>query len=179
MDNKLKGTQTEKNLWAAFAGESQARNKYDYFAKAFKKAGYEQIAKIFQETALNEKEHAKREFKFLFDLTDLKAQLQSAIDGEHHEQTIMYPGFAKTAEKEGFSEISKVFKEIGEAEVAHEKRYKKLLKRVQDKTMFKEDKVIEWKCSNCGYVHKGKTPPKECPACAHPIGYFERLAENY
>lgn len=176
---KLKGTQTEKNLWAAFAGESQARNKYDYFAKEFKKAGFVQISKIFEETALNEKEHAKREFKFLVKLGDLKAHLRAAIDGEHYEQTKMYPEFAKTAKKEGFPEIAKVFEEIAEAERAHEKRYKKLLKRVKDKSMFKEKRTIKWKCNNCGYVHEGKTPPKICPACAHPQGYFERLAENY
>jgi rubrerythrin len=179
MNKKLKGTQTEKNLWAAFAGESQARNKYDYFAKAFRKAGYIQIAKIFEETALNEKEHAKREFKFLVDLGELKEHLQAAIGGEHYEHTTMYPGFAAVAEKEGFSDIAKVFREIGEAEVAHEIRYKKLLKRVNDKTVFKENKPIKWKCDNCGYVHEGKTPPEMCPACAHAKAYFERLAENY
>jgi rubrerythrin len=176
---KLKGTQTEKNLWAAFAGESQARNKYEFFAKEFKKAGYEQIAAIFQETAKNEKEHAKREFKYLVKLGDLKAHLKAAIDGEHYEHTKMYPDFAKTAKKEGFKELANVFTEIGEVEVAHEKRFNKLLKRVKDKTVFKENKSIEWKCSNCGYIHKGKTPPKVCPACAHKISYFERLAENY
>ena len=179
MANKLNGTQTEKNLWAAFAGESQARNKYEFFAKEFKKAGYEQIAEIFQETANNEKEHAKREFKYLVKLGDLKAHLQSAIDGEHYEQTKMYPEFAQAAEKEGFPEIAKVFLEIGEAEVAHEKRYKKLLKRVEDKTMFKESKTVKWKCRNCGYIHEGKTAPGACPACAHPTAYFERLCENY
>jgi rubrerythrin len=179
MAKKLSGTQTEKNLWAAFAGESQARNKYDYFAKEFKKAGYEQIAAIFQETALNEKEHAKREFKFLVELGDLKAHLKAAIDGEHFEHTKMYPEFAQAAEKEGFPEIAKVFQEIGEAEVAHEKRYKKLLKRVEDKTMFKENKSTKWKCRNCGYIHEGKTAPGACPACAHPTAYFERLTENY
>jgi rubrerythrin len=176
---KLKGTQTEKNLWAAFAGESQARNKYEYFAKEFKKAGYEQIAAIFQETANNEKEHAKREFKYLVKLGDLKDHLQTAIDGEHYEQTKMYPDFAKTAKKEGFKEIAKVFKEIAEAEIAHEKRYKKLLSRIKDKSMFKEKKVTKWKCRNCGYIHEGKTPPKVCPACAHSLSYFERLCENY
>ncbi|MBT3583163.1 rubrerythrin family protein [Candidatus Woesearchaeota archaeon] len=176
---KLKGTQTEKNLWAAFAGESQARNKYEFFAKEFKKAGYEQIAAIFQETANNEKEHAKREFKYLVKLGDLKSHLKAAIDGEHYEQTKMYPDFAKTAKKEGFKEIAKVFEEIAKAEIAHEKRFDKLLKRVKNKTVFKEKKAIEWKCANCGYVHKGKTPPKVCPACAHPKSYFERLAENY
>jgi len=175
----LKGTQTEKNLWAAFAGESQARNKYDYFAKEFKKAGYEQIAAIFEETALNEKEHAKREFKFLVELGDLKAHLQDAIDGEHYEHTKMYPEFAEIAKEEGFPEIAAVFMKIGEAEVAHEKRYKKLLKRIMDKDMFKEDKKIKWKCRNCGYIHEGTTPPGKCPACAHPTAYFERLVENY
>ncbi len=175
----LKGTKTEKNLWAAFAGESQARNKYDYFAKEFKKAGYEQIAGIFEETALNEKEHAKREFKFLVKLGDLRAHLQAAIDGEHYEYHHMYPEFAKIAKEEGFLEIAKVFTEIGEVEVEHEKRYKKLLKRVKDGTMFKEPRTIRWKCRNCGYVHEGKNPPAACPACAHPRAYFERLAENY
>ncbi len=175
----LKGTKTEGNLWAAFAGESQARNKYDYFAKEFKKAGYEQIAAIFQETALNEKEHAKREFKFLVKLGDLKAHLQAAIDGEHYEHAKMYPEFARVAKQEGFSEIAKVFEEIGEVEVAHEKRYKKLLKRVQEDSMFKEGKTIRWKCRNCGYIHEGKTPPASCPACAHSKAYFERFCENY
>ena len=175
----LKGTQTEKNLLAAFVGESQARNKYDYFAKEFKKAGYEQIAEIFQETALNEKEHAKREFKFLVELGNLKEHLQSAIDGEHYEHTKMYPEFAGVARKEGFLGVAKVFEEIGKVEVAHEKRFRKLLKRVLDKTMFKEGKSVKWKCRNCGYVHDGKEPPKACPACAHPRAYFERLAENY
>jgi len=179
MVKNLKDTKTEKNLWAAFAGESQARNKYDYFAKEFKKSGFVQIAKIFEETALNEKEHAKREFKYLVKLGDLKEHLKAAIDGEHYEQTHMYPEFAKIAEEEGFSEISEVFKQIGEAEVAHEKRFNKLLKRVEDGSMFKENKPIKWKCGNCGYVHEGKTPLKLCPACAHPQGYFERLAENY
>jgi rubrerythrin len=179
MAKKLSGTQTEKNLWAAFAGESQARNKYEYFAKEFKKAGYEQISAIFKETADNEKEHAKREFKYLVELGDLKAHLKAAIDGEHFEHTKMYPEFAAMAEKEGFPEIAHVFKEIGEAEVAHEQRYKKLLKRLEEKTMFKESKSVKWKCRNCGYIHEGKTAPRACPACAHKQAYFERLCENY
>lgn len=176
---KLEGTKTEKNLWAAFAGESQARNKYDYFAKEFKKAGFEQIAAIFAETALNEKEHAKREFKFLVKLGDLKAHLQAAIDGENYEHTTMYPEFAETAEKEGFPSVAKLFKEIAKAEVAHEARYKNLLKRVEDETVFKEVQAVRWKCRKCGYIHEGKEPLAACPACAHPKAYFERLSENY
>ena len=179
MAKKLKGSQTEKNLWTAFAGESQARNKYDYFAKEFKKACFEQIAAIFQETALNEKEHAKKEFKYLVKLGDLKAHLQAAIDGEHYEQTKMYPEFARIAEKEGFSEIAKIFWEIAKAEIAHEMRYKKLLKKLNKGTVFRESKSVKWKCRNCGYIYEGKEPPKECPACKHATAYFERLAENY
>jgi len=189
---ELKGSKTEKNLLAAFAGESQARNRYSYFASQSKKEGYEQIAAIFLETADNEKEHAKREFKFLqggeVEITgsfpagvigDTAANLKAAAAGEHYEWTEMYPEFAKVAEEEGFSEIAAVFKSIARAEEQHEKRYLALFKNLEDGKVFKKDKVIKWKCRNCGYIHEGTEAPQRCPACDHEQAYFELSTENY
>jgi len=176
---ELKGSKTEKNLLAAFAGESQARNKYSYFASQAKKEGYEQIAAIFQETADNEKEHAKKEFKFLKGIGDTKANLLAAAEGENHEWTSMYPEFAKVAREEGFTKIAKVFEEIAKVEKEHEKRYKKLLKNLEEGKVFKKDNPVMWKCRNCGYIYEGTGPPKICPACDHPQSYYELLSENY
>lgn len=188
----IKGTQTEKNLLASFAGESQARNRYTYFASAAKKAGYEQIAGIFLETADNEKEHAKRFFKLLeggeveiqasypagiIGKTD--QNLLEAAEGEHLEWTKLYKEAEDTARKEGFEEIAVQFKEIAEVEEEHEKRYRSLLKNVKEGKVFKKDKAVKWKCRNCGYVHEGNEAPEECPACAHPQSYYELLCENY
>ncbi|MFA5859709.1 MAG: rubrerythrin family protein [Elusimicrobiota bacterium] len=179
MTKSLKGTKTEKNLWAAFAGESQARNKYTYFASAAKKEGYEQIAAIFLETADNEKEHAKLEFKFLSGIGKTAENLKHAAEGENFEWTEMYPGFAKIAKDEGFDEIAKILTEISEIEKRHEARYKALLKRVEGCTVYKREKKVEWKCRNCGYIYEGTEPPKLCPACAHPQSYYEEQCENY
>ena len=176
---KLEGSQTEKNLSAAFAGESQARNKYTYFASVAKAEGYEQIAAIFAETAGNEKEHAEVEFKFLKGIGTTKDNLKIAAAGEHYEWTDMYPSFEKVAREEGFIEIANAFKEISEVEEQHEKRYKKLLNNIVNNRVFRSDKIVKWKCRNCGYVHKGTTPPASCPACDHPQSYYELLAENY
>jgi rubrerythrin len=176
---KLEGSQTEKNLLAAFAGESQARNKYTYFASVARKEGYEQIAAIFEETAGNEKEHAEVEFKFLKGIDDTKANLAAAAAGEHYEWTDMYPSFEKAAREEGFIEVANAFKEISKVEAEHEKRYKKLLANIEKKRVFKSDKIVKWKCRNCGYVHNGKTAPGVCPACNHPQSYYELMAENY
>lgn len=188
----LKGSKTEKNLLAAFAGESQARNRYTYFASQARKEGYQQIAAIFLETADNEKEHAKREFKFLeggeVEITgsfpagiigDTKTNLKSAAEGEHYEWTEMYPSFAKTAREEGFTKIACVFEAIAKVEKEHEKRYLTLLKNIEEGKVFKSEKVVKWKCRNCGYIHEGKEPPEECPSCAHPQGYFELWALEY
>ena len=188
----LKGTQTEKNLLTAFAGESQARNRYDYFASAAKKEDMVQISQIFQETALQEKEHAKRLFKQLKG-GDVEIQaafpagvigttaenLKEAAAGENHEWTDMYPSFAKTAEKEGFSEIAAIFNSIAVAEKQHEKRYLALLKNIEEGKVFKKDTTVTWRCLNCGYVHTGDEAPGTCPACDHPQAYFELLAENW
>ena len=188
----VKGTKTEKNLLASFAGESQARNRYTYFASVAKKAGYEQIAAIFLETADNEREHAKRFFRLLeggeVEITaaypagaiqDTAANLAAAASGEHLEWTKLYKEAEKTAREEGFKGVADQFKEIAEVEEEHEKRYRKLLKNVREGKVFKADGVVKWKCRNCGYVHDGKEAPKECPACAHPQAYYELLAENY
>lgn len=188
----LKGTQTEKNLLASFAGESQARNRYTFFASAAKKEGFEQIAAIFLDTADNEKEHAKVFFQFLeggeVEITasypagiigDAGANLKAAADGERMEWTMIYKDFAATAKKEGFPEIAAAFKEISEVEEQHEKRYRKLLENVTNGTVFKRDEAVEWRCRNCGYVHKGKSAPKTCPACKHPQAFYELLGENY
>ena len=188
----IKGTKTEKNLLASFAGESQARNRYTYFAGVAKKSGYEQIAAIFLETADNEKEHAKRFFKLLEGgeleiqaaypagvIGDTASNLEAAADGEHLEWTKLYKEAEDTARKEGFEEVAKQFKEIAEVEEEHEKRYRKLLKNIKEGKAFKKDTVVKWKCRNCGYVHEGKEAPDECPACAHPQSYYEVVCENY
>ena len=188
----LKGTKTEKNLLTAFAGESQARNRYTYFASQAKKEGYEQIAAIFQETADNEKEHAKRLFKFFKGgsvqitasypaglISSTADNLKAAAEGEHYEQTIMYPQFAEIAEQEGFPDIAKVMRSIAVAERQHEKRYLALLDNIKSGRVFKREKVTKWKCRNCGYIHEGTEPPAKCPACDHPQAYFELLGENY
>jgi len=189
---KLKGSKTEKNLLAAFAGESQARNRYDYFASQARKDGYVQISNVFQETALNEKEHAKRLFKFLGGgdveiqaaypagiIGGTPANLKAAAAGENHEHTTMYPGFAEIAVEEGFNEIAGVFKAIAVAEKQHEKRYLDLLANIQAGRVFKRSEPVKWRCGNCGYIYHGKEAPEECPACAHPRAHFELLGENW
>jgi len=175
----LKGTKTEANLKAAFAGESQARNKYTYWASVAKKEGYEQISSIFIETADNEKEHAKRLFKFLKGINNTKTHLKEAAAGENYEYTDMYVEFEKVAREEGFGEIANVFREIGDVEEEHEKRFLALLKNIEEGKVFKREQEVKWKCRNCGYVHKGKEAPELCPACAHPQAYYELLQENY
>jgi rubrerythrin len=192
MGKAIKGTKTEKNLLASFAGESQARNRYTYFASVARKAGYEQIAAIFLETADNEKEHAKRFFKLLeggdVEITtsypagvigDTAANLEAAAAGENLEWTKLYKQAEEVARQEGFEEVAIQFKEIAEVEEQHEIRYRKLLKNIKEGKVFKKDTVVKWKCRNCGYVHEGKEAPEECPACAHPQGYYELLCENY
>jgi rubrerythrin len=188
----IKGTKTEKNLLASFAGESQARNRYTYFASVAKKAGYEQISAIFLETADNEKEHAKRFFKYLEGgdvqiqaafpagvIGDTAGNLLAAANGENEEWTKLYKEAEETARKEGFEEIAVQFKEIAEVEEEHEKRYRKLLKNIKDNSVFKKPSAVKWKCRNCGYVHEGKDAPDKCPACLHPQAYYELLCENY
>ena len=176
---ELKGSKTEENLKTAFAGESEARNKYTYFASVAKKEGFEQIAGIFQETAGNEKEHAEREFKFLNGIGDTPANLEAAAAGEHYEWTEMYPEFERVAREEGFTEIAVFFHEVAEVEEDHEKRYLALLKNVQENRVFQREETVTWKCRNCGYVHEGPKAPAVCPACAHAQAYFELMAENY
>lgn len=166
-------SKTQENLKVAFSGESQARNKYDYFAKVAKKEGYHYIAKLFEETAINEMQHAKDEFKLLNGIGDTIANLKQAIAGEHYENSDMYPTFAKQAREEGNEQAAKLFEEIANVEKEHEKRYKKLLEMVEKKTVYKRDKDIRWKCLKCGYIHKGKQPPQECPSCKHPKEYYE------
>jgi rubrerythrin len=188
----LKGTQTEKNALTAFSGESQARNRYNFFASQAKKEGYEQISAIFTETAENEKEHAKRLFKFLeggeVEITGAfpagvigktAENLGAAAAGENHEYSSMYPEFAAKADEEGFSEIAETMRSIAKAEMQHEKRFLALLKNIETGQVFKRSGVVKWKCRNCGYVHEGTEAPEECPACAHERAYFELLAENY
>ena len=189
---ELKGSRTEHNLLAAFAGESQARNRYTYFATVAEEAGYEQIAAIFLETADNEKEHAKRFFQYLkggdLEITatypagvigDTAANLEAAAAGENLEWTKLYKEAEEVARKEGFQEIATQFKEIAEVEEQHEIRYRKLLKNVKENKVFKKDTVVRWKCRNCGYVHEGKEAPKRCPSCDYPQSYYELMAENY
>ena len=179
---ELKGSQTEKNLMAAFAGESQARNKYTYFASKAKKEGYEQIAAIFTETADNEKEHAKMWFKLLNggEVPSTKDNLKAAADGENYEWTDMYKEFSKTAKEEGFDHIAYLFEEVGKIEKHHEERYLKLLDNINDDLVFKtSDNETVWICRNCGHVYVGKDAPKVCPVCSHPQSYFERKADNY
>jgi len=188
----IKGSETEKNLLKAFAGESQARNRYTFFASIAKKEGFEQISAIFLETADNEKEHAKIFFQYLegrmVEITatypagkigKTEENLLAAANGEKEEWGALYPEFEKVARAEGFKEIADSFKEIGEVEEKHEARYRKLLENVKNKKVFKKDKVVKWKCRNCGYVHEGKEAPESCPACKHPQSYYEVLDENY
>lgn len=188
----LKGTQTEQNLLKAFAGESQARNRYTYFSSQAKKEGYEQICWIFADTADNEKEHAKRFFKFLeggdLEITasfpagtigTTAENLKAAAAGENYEWSSMYPEFAEVADKEGFTEIAKVFRQVAKAETGHEKRYLALLANIEKGEVFRKQAPVKWRCRNCGYIHEGPEAPEECPACAHPQAHFELLAENY
>ncbi len=176
---ELKGTKTEKNLMAAFAGESQARNKYTYFASVAKKEGYEQIAEIFQKTADNEKEHAKMWFKALGELGDTAANLLHAAEGENYEWTDMYASFAKDAEEEGFIELAEKFRMVAEIEKSHEERYRALLNNVKTKTVFVKEGEQVWECRNCGHIMVGKEAPELCPVCAHPKSYFELRKINY
>lgn len=188
----LKGTETEKNLLKGFAGESQARNRYTYFASKAKKEGYEQISWIFTDTAENEKEHAKRFFSFLqggdVEITadfpagvigSTKENLKEAAAGENLEYSKLYPEFADIAEKEGFNEIAAVIRAISAVEQEHEKRYLSLLKNVENDQVFKKERIVKWRCRNCGYVHEGIEAPDECPACAHPKAHYEVMADNY
>ncbi len=178
---QLKGSKTEKNLQTAFAGESQARNKYTYYASKAKKEGFVQIAKIFEETANNEKEHAKLWFKFLHDgeIAETAANLLDAAQGENYEWTDMYAQFAKTAKEEGFDKLAYLFEAVGKIEKTHEERYRKLLKNVESQEVFKKAGIVVWECSNCGHIHIGETAPEVCPVCAHPKAYFQVRAENY
>lgn len=179
MENKYKGTQTEKNLETAFAGESQARNKYTYFASVAKKEGYEQISAIFSKTAENEKEHAKMWFKELNGIGDTASNLTAAADGENQEWTDMYEEFAKTAEAEGFGELAEKFRMVGAIEKCHEERYRALLKNMETATVFEKSEVKVWECRNCGHIVVGTKAPDTCPVCNHPKSYFEIHAENY
>lgn len=178
---ELKGSKTEQNLETAFAGESKARNKYTYYASKAKKEGFEQIAAIFEETANNEKEHAKLWFKELNggEVPETIANLKDAAAGENYEWTDMYAGFAKVAEDEGFTKIAKLFKGVAEVEKHHEKRYKALISNVEETNVFEKSDETMWICRNCGHVHFGKSAPKICPVCSHPQSYFELLSENY
>ena len=177
--NKYAGTQTEKNLMAAFSGESEARNKYTYFASKAKKEGFEQIAALFQKTADNEKEHAKMWFKELNGLGDTAENLLSAAEGENYEWTDMYAGFAETAEKEGFKELAAKFRMVAAIEKHHEERYRALLNNVETAAVFEKSEVKVWECRNCGHIVTGTKAPEMCPVCAHPKAYFEIHAENY
>ena len=189
---ELKGSKTEKNLMAAFAGESQARNRYTYFSSKARKEGFRQIAEIFEETANQEREHAKRLFKFMpggeAEITgtfpsgvigDTVENLKAAASGENHEWTNMYPTFSKIAEEEGFEEIAKTFSSIAIAEKQHERRYLALARNIAEGRVFKKDTPVTWRCLNCGYIHQGSEAPDECPACNHPQAHFEVLKENY
>ncbi len=188
----LKGTETEKNIMAAFAGESQARNRYTYFASKAKKEGYVQIAAIFQETADQEKEHAKRLFKLLeggeVEITGsfpagtigtTEENLMASAGGEHYEHSEMYPSFAETARKEGFNDIAAIFEAIAVAEKQHEARYRALAENIRQGRVFKRDEPVKWRCRNCGYIHEGNEAPEKCPACDHPRAHFELLGENW
>lgn len=180
MEN-IKGTKTEANLMAAFAGESQARNKYTYYASKAKKDGFEQIAAIFTETADNEKEHAKIWFKLLHngEVPATAENLEDAADGENYEWTDMYAGFAKTAAEEGFARIAALFEMVGRIEKEHEQRYRALLKNVKDEAVFSKEGDVIWQCANCGHIHIGKKAPEKCPVCDHPKAFFQLLASNY
>jgi rubrerythrin len=189
----LKGTQTEKNILTAFAGESQARNRYNFFASQAKKEGYEQISAIFADTADNEKEHAKRLFKFLVEGGEAEVRasfpagvigktvdnLRDAAAGEKHEYSQMYPEFAAKADEEGFPEVAETMRNIAAAEVGHETRFLALAKNIDDGTVFKRPGTVQWRCRNCGYIHEGAEAPEECPACEHERAYFELFCENY
>ncbi len=175
----LKGSKTEQNLRAAFSGESEARNKYTYFASVAKKEGYEQIAALFLETAENEKEHAKLHFKYLNGIGDTKANLAAAAEGENYEWTDMYDTFAKEAEEEGFKEIAATFRGIAAIEKEHEERYRKLLANLEEGTVFQKGSISIWKCRNCGHIVVGTSAPEICPVCRHPKAHFELKAENY
>ncbi len=188
----IKGSKTEKNLLIAFSGESQARNRYTYFASKAKKEGYEQISAIFLDSADQEKEHAKREFSFLeggdLEITaafpagvigDTASNLKEAAAGEHYEWTEMYPGFAKTAEEEGFKELAGIFRAIAIAEEHHERRYLELLKNLKDGKLFKRDQKVKWKCRNCGYIYEGLNAPEKCPACDHPRAYYQIMNDIF
>lgn len=179
MTNKFAGTQTEKNLWAAFAGESQARNKYDYFAGVARKEGYQQIAELFMETAMNERQHAKIWFKHLEGLGDTAANLKAAAEGENYEWTDMYATMAEEARQEGFDEIARLFEGVGAIEKTHEERYRKLLANVREGLVFSRDGDRIWECSNCGHIVIGPSAPEVCPVCRHPKAYFKLKAENY
>lgn len=192
MEKSIKGTCTEQNLLKSFAGESQARSRYTFFASVAKKEGYEQIAGVFLETAEQEKEHAKRFFKFLeggkLEITasfpagvigTTAENLAAAADGENEEWAELYPAYADTAEEEGFKQIAVVFRMVAKVEAEHERRYRKLLQNVKENKVFEKDEVIRWQCRNCGFVYEGKTAPTTCPACAHPQAYFEPMKENY
>ncbi len=192
MDKSVKGSKTVQNLLKAFAGESQARNRYTYFASAARKEGFQQIANIFQETADNEKEHAKVFFSHLeggaLEVTamfpsgaimDTKMNLQAAAEGELEEWTALYPVFGKTAREEGFPEVARSFEQVAKAEKFHESRYRRLLDNVANGEVFKKKTAVRWHCINCGYIFEGPEPPKECPACKHPQAFYELLAENY
>ena len=179
MANKYEGTQTEKNLLEAFSGESQARNKYTYFASKAKKDGFEQISALFLKTADNEKEHAKMWFKELNGIGSTAENLAAAAEGENYEWTDMYEGFAKTAEEEGFPELAAKFRMVGEIEKKHEERYRALLHNVEMQEVFQKSEVKVWECRNCGHIVVGEKAPEVCPVCAHPQAYFEIHAENY
>ena len=176
---ELKGSRTEQNLWAAFAGESQARNKYSYFASKAKKEGFEQIAALFEVTANNEKEHAKMWFKELNGIGSTAENLKAAAEGENYEWTDMYDGFAKVAEEEGFTELAAKFRAVAAIEKAHEERYLKLLNNVEMQAVFAKSEETMWECRNCGHLVIGKKAPEVCPVCAHPQSYFEVRKENY
>ena len=176
---ELKGSKTEQNLWTAFAGESQARNKYTYFASKAKKDGYVQISKIFEETAANEKEHAEIWFKLLGGIGSTAENLAAAAEGENYEWTDMYATMAKEAKEEGFDHIAFLFEEVAKIEKEHEERYRKLLANVEGGLVFSRDGDMIWQCSNCGHIHVGTSAPEVCPVCAHPKAYFQLKAENY
>ena len=176
---ELKGSQTEKNLWAAFAGESQAYTKYGYYASRAKKDGFEQISALFTETSGNEKEHAKIWCKLVAGIGTTAENLEAAADGEHEEWTSMYPEFAKVAREEGFTKIANLFEAVAKIEKEHEERYRLLLANVKDEKVFKKDEKIIWQCRNCGYVCESPQAPQVCPVCAHPQAYFEQLKKNY
>ena len=176
---ELKGSQTEKNLWAAFAGESQAYTKYGYYASRAKKDGFEQISALFTETSGNEKEHAKIWFKLVAGIGTTAENLEAAADGEREEWTSMYPEFAKVAREEGFTKIANLFEAVAKIEKEHEERYRILLANVKDEKVFKKDEKIIWQCRNCGYVCESPQAPQVCPVCAHPQAYFEQIKKNY